>query len=70
MLIPYIKKHDLQIREAIRVDKKLALVLHGLGFRNHVTKPRNYLGLSLASTFKFIHEVCEVSIIYFYKKYI
>ena len=58
------------MREVVPVDKKLALVLHRLGFRNHVRKSSNYLGLSLASTSKLTHEVWEVLVIYFYKEYI
>ena len=70
MLTSYIKKQDTQIREEVPIDKKLAFVLHKLGFRNNVSKSGSYLGLSPTSTSKITHEVCEVLVTHFHKEYI
>ena len=67
-LTPYLKKQRTQMKEAAFVDKKLVLILHRLGFRNHVSNSRNYFGLSLASTSKFTYEFCKVLMNHFYKK--
>ena len=56
------------MREAIPIDKKLALEVHRLRFRDHVSKSENYLGLALPSTSKCTLDVCKVLVTHFYKE--
>ena len=70
MLTPYLKKQDTKMKKAVPINKKITFVLRRLGFRNHISKSGNYLGLFPASTSKFTHEVCKVFVTHFNKEYI
>ena len=70
MVILFIKKQDTNWRNAIPVDKVVAIVLHRLGHRGSLCVGGNYLGVSAVVTSKFTHNLCKILVMEFHDRYI
>jgi hypothetical protein len=69
MLKLFIQKKGIGFRNAILTTKALAMVIHRLAFGGAIWWIRDFLGVGLATTSKYIHMICEALVDNFYDKY-
>ena len=67
--ISFIKKQDTNWRNAIPIDKVVAIALHKLGHGGSFRIGGNYLGVSTSVTSKFTHNLCKILVMEFHDRY-